>query len=362
MESITVNRPTLILQDLGGQSYIRVEEYRYDREAYSQVIADQSVSDIPNKHGFYNDFSDDESVLYENNEVIRAKHGITMAGGATTSIYGLKFDTVATDKFGGAIYLTRGDGLYDMGAPVLIQNVYADGKRQPLPLEGGYQNSNTDFITNDHSSTAERSATPVFIRDFTAKNFSDAIVDNKGTVYIMNGTLENAYRILRVWGDDEIIIVNSDITLGDGDDLAWFWDNSGRIKYYNTLWNGEPNPDPELISIHNLPDGMSKDEVLDEVLIELDHNPLPEISDFFRTEDAQLHLEVSVDEADWVEVELDPGHFTANGIVGDPLVGLPDLGQGEYQVRAWVLGRTGRRFGEVRDRHIRDPGPDRLGQ
>ena len=336
-----MNQPTLILEDFGGQAYLRIEELRYDRGDYSHVIADQTVADKHNKHGFYNNKPDGASVLYENNEVSGAKYGITMAGAATTSIYDFKFDTVSTDKFGGAILLKSGPDLYEMDGPVTIQNVYADGKRQPLPYEGGYKNSNTDFIVNDHSNTDELTATPIFIRDFTAKNFSDAIVDSKGTVYIMNGTLENAYRVLRVWSGDEIIIVNSDITLGDGTDLAWIQDNSGRIKYYNTLWNGEPTPDPELISIGILPEGVSKEELLAEVLVELDHNPLPEISDFFQTASAQLHLEVSVDGGDWTEVELDPKHFTANGIIGDPLVALPDLGDGSYQARAWYSNGEG---------------------
>ena len=363
-----VEQLRIFIEEDDGRDYLRIQESRLDRD-YDTVISDYYRDDKPGDTSYYSRVSAGDSVLYENFDISNTKVGIGIYGEGDVDIYNYEFvdnnsirtkedGTLSDNKFSSAVRLTAGSQIFDIDAPITIQRVYADGGNNPMKVDGlDYSSTNKDFITNDNRAT-EGDAAEIYIRDFTAKNMSDAIFDNKGTIYIMNGTLSNAHRILRAWPESEIIIVNSVIELGDGQDLMWFKDTTASIKYFNVLWNGEPHPDPDLIGIESRPDGMSREEFIAQTLVELDHNVLEDISPFFATYNADYSAEVSVNGDAWQSVTLDPALFTEHGIIGDPKIELPDLGNGDYRVRVTGTLSDGTEINDETTYTITDAGYD----
>lgn len=330
----------LLIENDSNGSYVRIQDNRVEKQ-YDEIVDGFNSDESPGEVAYFSDVEQGQRALYENFDISQAKHGITVVGGGARDIYNYDFydadptkdtrDGVVTNTHANAIRISEDDELHDADGPITIQRAHADGASQPMTKEDRYQNSNTDFISNNNKAT-NGNTVELYLRDFSAKNFSDAIIDNKGTVYIMNGTLENAYRILRAWPESEIVIVNSVIDLGEGTELAWFKDDTARLKYFNVLWNGKPDPDPELIKVQNIPKGMTKVEVLEKVLVPLDRNILEEVDPFFGTLNAHYEVKISVNGGAWQTVELDRTTFTEDGVIGDPRILLPDLGDGIYEL------------------------------
>jgi hypothetical protein len=104
-------------------------------------------------------------------------------------------------------------------------------------------------------------------------------VDNKATIYISNATFSEAHRILRAHPGAEFIVANAILNSAEGRSLAWLGGKDSAIFYYNTLWNGHPEPDPALIKSReqNLSPGEAAERI-----IPLAINPLPDLHPVFR--------------------------------------------------------------------------------
>ena len=232
----------------------------------------------------------------------RMKYGVKLYGTGESYIYDVKFiDLLSKDKYGAAFMIGTKD--YPTSGVTYIKSVYADGKERPLK---SYEKSNTDFLIAEHGSG------PVYVKYATAKNFSDAIVDAKSIVYIMNSTLENAHRILRVWEGSEIVIVNSIVNVAREKDLIWFHGENSTIRYHNVLWNGKPHPDPIQVS------GSGR-------LIALEENPLPSVSPFFDNEISTVAFEISLDGKTWRPLPDAQFGTPGSALIGDLRfrIGLP---------------------------------------
>ena len=182
--------------------------------------------------------NDGESVRIERVQVENAQNAISLQRTGETYIYDLKFSNVMPRTIYASVIRVGMKGNKRTRGPTVVQRVFADGKDLPLT---SYQESNTDFLTSGPGNS------PVLIRDVTAHGFSDSVIDNKSIVYISNATFSNAHRILRAHSGAEIVIVNSIINSAEGRSLAWLGGKDSTIRYYNTLWNGNPAPDPSLI-------------------------------------------------------------------------------------------------------------------
>ncbi|MEM9169554.1 MAG: hypothetical protein AAGC56_07840, partial [Pseudomonadota bacterium] len=322
-----INKPTIYVEQHDGRAYLRVEE-----QQYSLRNPENSVSNRSNSGGQGNTYFAGEAETYEyrNIDLSNTRYGFGLSNTQEVNIYDLTVD---------GIY--RGDGhasVIGLGLrgpidePLTVQRVHADGGLEPMRFAGqNYGNGNKDFLDGGRSRSVSRGGDGyTYLRDVTARNFTDGIIDTKDTVYIMNATLENAHRILRVWNDSHVVLVNSEINLQNGESLIWLYDNSSRVSYYNTTWNGQPDPDPSLISVFQ----GNRNEVLRNVQ-RLDENPLPDESDFFDTSFDQITVEVSRNGGPWQEVEIPNTGENGVGPIGDLLYDLPNLGNGDYQLRTF---------------------------
>ncbi len=319
-------KPMLYLEKLDGKSYFRVEEDKYLLNNVDTTYTNVTKTSGLNKKGF---FLKEEGETYQitNADISNHKTGISVTDTGAVNIYDFTYDNVNSSTIYGSAIHTGLRGAID--DTLTISRVYADGGERPMNATGdSYSTTNRDFLTHDSKSVKYGGDGYVFMRDVTAKNFSDAIIDAKDTVYIMNATFENAFRILRAWSDAHIVIVNSEINLGDGKHLIWLADNSARVSYYNTTWNGKDHPDPDLIQVHR----GNKSEALKNNIVELKENPLPDVSDFFATSAETITVEVSVNGDSWREVEV-PNTSGDGAPVGDLLFELPELGNGDYKLR-----------------------------
>lgn len=320
-----LKKPMVYIEKLDGKSYFRVEEDKYLLNKADTTYSNVSKGNGEDRKGF---FLKDEGESYQivNANISDHKTGISITETGPVNVYDFTFDNIDSSTiYGSAIHTGLRGALEDT---LTVSRVYADGGERPMNVTGdNYTTTNRDFLTHDSKSVKYGGDGYVFLRDVTAKNFSDAIIDAKDTVYISNATFENAFRILRAWSDAHIVIVNSEINLGDGKQLIWLADNSARVSYYNTTWNGKDHPDPDLIAVHR----GNKSEALKKNIVELKENPLPDVSDFFETNVDTVTVEVSVNGDAWREVDVPLGHGDAP--IGDRLYELPSLGNGNYKLR-----------------------------
>lgn len=177
------------------------------------------------------------STLIEALTVDGAKYGVRLEGSGETIIRNLSFTALDTpDGYGGAV-LVGADDAPSRGRTFIV-NAFADAGVPPLD---SYDDANSDFLSS------ERGNAPVLARFVTARNFADAMIDAKSPVVIGNASLSSAHRALRVWSGQWVLIANAEVTVPPGRSLIWLDGDGATVMYHNVLWNGAPEPDPELI-------------------------------------------------------------------------------------------------------------------
>lgn len=269
-----------------------------------------------------------DAVQMENVSTGQTTRGLGLVSTSKAFVYDFTFfKVVPTDVYGSAIFRApthSGQGQF--------LRVYGNGEDTPMKDGSGYATRNTDFL--DDGGKYGDVGNALMFRDITAANFHDGGFDTKGTVYIMNATIENCYRLLRTHANAKIYIVNSDLRLGDGKEYAQLFGTSARIYYYNTTWDGAPHPDLSKIGVTNA-NPSRWDNIRKNNLIALDHNPLPGLSDFFKLDTSRYIAQISVNGDAWKPLAL-PNDGWLGSHIGDTLVTLPDLGNGVYRIRAWT--------------------------
>ncbi|MEO1066352.1 MAG: calcium-binding protein [Pseudomonadota bacterium] len=321
-----INQPTIYFEtDDNGNQFLRVEESRLTDKNFQTTISDETVNN--SRYGFWVAREDTRSASLNDIDVSNAQNGIALIGTDTVSIYDYDFEGTSnrSSQYASAIRVgNRSDG--DTRDVTYVQRVTADGEDRALRSYA--RDDNTDFLD------LEAGNAPVYLRDLTASNFSDAIIDAKSDVYIQNATFDEAYRVLRAHQGVDIYIANSELTSENGQALAWLAGSSSRIFYYNTTWNGKSQPDASEIRGHRLTEEQTRARV-----IELDHNPLPDIDPFFETNVETIHIELFRN-GRWVALNLDGGSAGVENI-GDPRFDISD-----------VVGRNA----EIRVRYENDGG------
>lgn len=273
--------------DPDGAAFLRVQEQAYSAFEPQQTLANRSFGPAP---GVNNVISGAAPMLVSNIDVVGMKYGLSLQASGMVQIYDYTYNQIDCGGciFGGAIAIGP-NGKATTGS-TYIQRVVADGMQAPDPT---YKLANTDFIS------IEPDSGPIFIRDVSGKNFSDAMVDTKSNqIYIMNATLDHAHRVLRAWSGVEIIVVNSIINGTADNAQAWVNDTTSTIRYWNTLWCLDAvNPSASDPNCRTTP-WMLESEDLDAPtiasrIIPLQSNPLPGISPFFATNIDEIVIEYS---------------------------------------------------------------------
>ena len=296
----------------------------------------------------------ENNTLLSNIHVENAIKGVNVDPSDNLRVYDYTFfETDPSVQFSSAVFRDPNHA----GSMELLR-VYADGEDEQIREISDYDKFNTDFLNNSsHLPAGEEGA--IYLRDFTARGFADSIIDAKSDVYIMNATMEDAFRILRAWPDTHIIIVNSVINLGDGTDYAWLSGYNARLSYYNVLWDGKDTLPLDKINAYNVKPE-HRDSVLAKNVVKLDSNPLEGI-EFFNIERSKYRAQVQVNYDKWIDLALAGGGDFAKAI-GDTLVEIPDLGNGLYRVRAWTTGSDGATSMVYSDAFlVRDSGFDYVG-
>jgi hypothetical protein len=333
---VNVTKPTLYLEkNLAGNFAVRVEEQKLPN--FSADIEKHDLNFAPKQGGHALRIGDTvsgagKSVDISNFDVSERYLGISLKNTTKASIYDLKFEGFDDGKFGAAVrvgYHAEQNRTFNTTGITYVQRVEFDGQEAPLK---SYADSNKDFLAS------ERDNKPIYVRDITALNASDAIFDAKSTVYIMNATLSGAHRVLRVWSGVEIVLVNCVIENEPGKALAWLQDDTSSIKFYNTTWNGLDAPTEAMISGEKL----SKANTL-KLIKKLDSNPLEAVDDFFKSDVKEIHVEVSTNGGGWRELELSNNGQGRAAPIGDTLYTLPNLGGGVHEIRSWYLLENGQK-------------------
>ncbi len=223
---------------------------------------------------------------FSNLDFYSCNHGIVVLSSNNAYINDVKFNSLLegdSTQYGQAIRIGgKGHGDIDptTNGVTYIQDVVADGNQDALTSY--FTDPNNDFLNN------ERGNGDVYLRDISASDFSDAIIDNKGRIFIMNATLEDSYRVLRAHEGAEIYLVNCEINSGPGTQaLAWLKDSGSYIYHYNTTWNGKSEPSPAEV---RGTDHISNEEAFNHV-VQLDSDPLEGLDPFFDTTFDTVFLE-----------------------------------------------------------------------
>jgi Ca2+-binding RTX toxin-like protein len=269
-----------------------------------------------------------DDTLVQNVSITNAKQGVTINPSGDVRIYDYTFfgTNEGSTVFAAAIYRDP-----EHRGSIQIQRAYADGLDQQIKVIDDYNDRNTEFFDNNNVIPAGGGGA-VYLRDFTARGFADAIIDAKSTVYVMNATMEDAFRIIRVWPEAHVVLVNCVLNLGDGTNYGWLNGYKARISYYNCLWDGSPTPDLSKFSTFGVP-WQDSARVIAQNVRQLASNPLEGI-EFFGTDANRYRAQVSVNHDVWIDLAL-PGGGRPAGHVGDTLVELPELGNGLYRIRVW---------------------------
>ena len=299
----------------------------------ARLDSDVSVVRTPDLKGYY---ADAANGYFENIYSEGVKHGLVFrtSDGDRKMVYDYTFfDTEQTDGWSSAVHRSR----EHVGSVDLLR-AYAVGGDASDPFRAGNADeNNTDFFSIDNR--LQDSSSRIFVRDVTARTFSDSLIDNKNTIYLSNVTLSDAWRVLRAQDGATIYIVNSVINNDPGDFLAHLGGYNAKIYYYNVLWNGKPTLDPDLVQTWKVSLG-DIDRVKASDIVKLDHNPLPALDPFFTEHQDRYFAQVSVNGGAWVNISL-PGGGRFKDLAGDTLARVPDLGNGEYRIRAWALDDAG---------------------
>lgn len=326
---IQVSDLVVLSNNDGHFMYIRPDIPRPD---VSEVISDVARSQIRSGLRVDEEVQYGKDILLDEILINDVYYGIHHSGATNDYVENFNFNGVDNSPlYGAAIFRAPGD----QGA-ISYLRVHADGELSPMADESFYGVTNTDFFNNQPRQPDVAPNEYVMMRDVTAKNFSDAIFDSKSTIYIMNATLENAFRLLRPWIGSEIVLVNCEVNLGpEGSEYVFFNNSTAKIKYYNTTWDGESRPNFNNISFTNIHRSKFVD-IYKNNIIELQENPLAKINDFFKEDTSRYRAQVSVNGDTWRELAL-PEDGWLGRVIGDTLVELPDLGNGVYRVRTWTI-------------------------
>lgn len=327
-------RPTLRIEhDADGTAYLRVAEQTFSPFGISgptRVISNQRFGPAPGNNRLIEGAA---STLIANFDIVQMKHGLTLQKSGAVSIVDYTYTGFAGDGsiFGAAIKL--GDNDRPTSGATYVQRVVADGKQTP---DATYKVSNTDFIG------IEEDSGPVFVRDISASNFGDAGVDSKSNqIYIMNATLENAHRMIRAWPGVEITLVNVIVNAAPGHAQGWVYDDTATVRHFNTLWClGASKPSAQNPDCRAAPWVVESDTLTESDIakrfVALNANPLPGVSQFFRTRMDEIAAEYSLDSGDsWLSLPLLNAGRPGSAPVGDTRYRISlDLDDGAFQFRA----------------------------
>lgn len=220
-------RPLVFIEgDQSGARFVRVMERSY--AAFTPSVTVENRASSPRLT-----ISSAIPVLVRNVTVRNAEYGVYISSPSLVSIDDFNFVdwNGGGEIHGAAIKVNRSSP-----AATYIQHVYADCLEAP---DSSYARSNVDFIG------IERNSAPVFVRYATGRRFSDAGIDAKSNVALMNVTIDGAHRALRAWSNVTITIANAIINVPAGHEQVWVQGTGARVRYYNTLWCiGSTNPSP----------------------------------------------------------------------------------------------------------------------
>lgn len=285
-------QPHLYLEgEADGKRYLRFVEQTFDGLQGSRP--DQVLFGVrfgPEPGGSLR-LSGDQRVRVQDVQSEGVKYGLQLMDVRAAAVYDLR---MRRWDGGGEIYgsgVMIGNNRRPVAGAVFLQRLVADGGQRP---DGSYRRSNTDGVT------VEAGNAPIYLREITARRWGDAGLDAKSAVYVMNATIEDAHRLLRAWGGGEIVIINSILNAAPGHAQAWLENSRSRIRYYNVLWcEGAAQPSAQDPNCRNRPWRVEGEAVSAQAaagqIVRLDRNPLPAVSDFFRTRLDEVRLEYSRD-------------------------------------------------------------------
>lgn len=303
----TTLRPIVSIEtDANGTANVRVSEQVYSPFTPSVTIENQTddrfnlLSDVP--------------IALRNVRSRDSRYGIFVANHSSVSVDRYSFINWEGQGsiYGGAIKLDRSGA-----APTFLQRIFADGQSA---ADGSYSVSNTDFIGVEHNGA------PLYVRGATGRNFGDGGVDAKSNVYLMNITIDGAHRGLRAWSNSTITIANAIINVPAGHQHVWLYDGTSSVRYYNVLWCvGATNPSPSNSACSTRPTVVTGDKISStqarQRVVALTSNPLPAMSNFFRTQIDRIVVEYSSN-----------GGSTWRAMASGGATGRPPLGDTRYRV------------------------------
>jgi hypothetical protein len=324
-------RPLVFIEaEQGGARYVRVMERSY--AAFTPVVTVQNLTSDRI------DISNPLATLVRNVTVRNDEYGVYVSGPGLVSIDGLTFVdwNGGGDIYGAAIKLNRSSG-----AATYIQHVFADCLEAP---DSSYERSNVDFIS------IERDSGPVFVRYATGRRFSDAGIDAKSNVALMNITIDGAHRALRAWSNVTITIANAIINVPAGQEQVWVQGTGARVRYYNTLWCiGATNPAPNTAGCSYTPTAIGADGITEaqarQQITALSSNTLTSNS-FFATQIDRVVVQYSSN-AGRTWTTMATGGSAGRAPLGDLRYRIPvNLSSGTYLFRAY-FERSGARVGSI---------------
>jgi hypothetical protein len=324
-------RPLVFVEaDQTGTRFVRVMERNYTAFTPAVSILNRTSSRINVNNAL--------ATLVRNVTVRNAEYGVYISGSGLVSIDDFRFVdwNGAGEIYGAAIKINR-----STGAATYIQHVYADCLEAP---DSSYDRSNVDFIG------IERSSAPVFVRYATGRRFSDAGIDAKSNVALMNVTIDGAHRALRAWSNVTITIANSIINVPPGHEHIWMQGTGSRLRHYNTLWCiGSTNPSPNDPACSTSPtaigvDGISVAQARQQITA-LSSNTLTSNS-FFATQIDRVVVQYSSNGGrNWTTMAT--GGSSGSAPRGDLRYRIPvNLSSGTYLFRAY-FERSGARVGSI---------------
>lgn len=311
------------------------KNYAYIKPEVGDFDADRSIKDFSfsGSSQFGRLLLGTGAVEVEKAIVSSTKIGMKVYNDADVHVFDYQFyDTKSPTRFSVGIRVDENH----VGSAEFLR-MYGNGLDNPSKPTDNLS-INTDFLTLNNTSNKAGS---VYIRDVTTKNFSDSGIDVKNDIYIMNATISDSFRGLKVYNGATVTIVNSEISSVKGGELIKLFGKDSTVRYYNTTWDGESAPDSSKIGFANVPHYL-QGAVRNNNIVALKENPLPKLDDFFTVDNAQYKAQISVNGGKWVDLDLPSNGFLSKH-VGDTLIDLPNLGSGSYQIRAWTVegGQTG---------------------
>jgi hypothetical protein len=325
-------RPLVYIEtESSGTRYVRVMERSYTAFTPERNILNLSLSPRIN-------ITNGRATLVRNVTVRNAEYGVYVSGTGLVSVDNFRFVdwNGGGDIYGAAIKINRSSG-----AATYIQRVFADCMEAP---DSSYERSNVDFIG------IERNSAPVFVRYATGRRFSDAGIDAKSNVALMNVTIDGAHRALRAWSNVTITIANAIINVPAGQEQVWVQGTGARVRYYNTLWCiGAATPSPSASGCSYTPtaigaDGITQTQARQQITA-LTSNTLTSNS-FFATQIDRVVVQYSSNGGSTWRA-MASGGSAGRAPLGDMRYRIPfSLSGGTYLFRAY-FERNGSRVGSI---------------